>query len=101
MSFFSGLGDIVSWKLDDLISEQGDRSAAMARIILEIEEGLAGAKRSVTAAGASEDRLKAELEERRKQAAWWGTKAREELAHDHEDAARQALLRKRETEDLQ
>jgi phage shock protein A len=73
----------------------------MSRIISEIEEGLAGAKRSVTAAGKAEERLTAELEERHKQAAWWGNKAREELAQDREDAARQALLRKRETEDLE
>src|SRR5260370_1013094 len=53
------------------------------------------------AAGKSEERLKADLEERHKQAAWWGNKAREELVHDREDAARQALLRKRETEDLE
>jgi phage shock protein A len=101
MSFFSRLSDIVSCKLDDLIARQGDPAAAMDRIVTEIEEGLAGAKRSVTAAGASEERLRAELDERRKQAAWWGNKAREELAQDHEDAARQALLRKRETEDLE
>jgi phage shock protein A len=100
MSFFSRLSDIVSIKLEDLIAEQVDPAAAMARIVAEIEEGLAGAKRSVTAAGASEERLKSELEERGKQAAWWGNKAREELAGDQEEAARQALLRKRETEDL-
>ena len=100
MSFFSRLSDIVSCKLDDLLASQGDPSTAMARIISEIEEGLAGAKRSVTAAGNSEDRLKNELAERAKQAAWWGEKARQELSADHEDAARQALLRKRETEDL-
>jgi phage shock protein A len=100
MSFFSRLSDIVSCKLDDLVSEQGDPAAAMARIISEIEEGLAGAKRSVTAAAASEERLNSELAERKKQAAWWGDKARQELGQDHEDAARQALMRKRETEDL-
>jgi phage shock protein A len=100
MSFFSRLSDIVSCKLDDLIGEQADPTAAMARIISEIEEGLAGAKRSVTAAGGSEERLKAELAERRQQVAWWGDKARQELSLDHDDAARQALLRKRETEDL-
>jgi len=100
MSFFSRLSDIVSCKLDDLIGAQPDPAAAMTRIISEIEEGLAGAKRSVTAAGASEERLKGELAERRQQAAWWGDKAREELAQDNDDAARQALLRKRETEDL-
>ena len=64
MSFFSRLSDIVSCKLDDLIAEQEDPPAAMSRIISEIEEGLAGAKRSVTAAGKSEERLKAELEQR-------------------------------------
>jgi phage shock protein A len=101
MSFFSRLSDIVSCKLDDLIAEQVDPPAAMARIIAEIEEGLAGAKRSVTAAAGSEERLKAELDERRKQAIWWGNKAREELAADQEEAARQALMRKRETEDLE
>ena len=101
MSFFSRLSDIVSCKLEDLIAEQVDPPAAMARIIAEIEEGLAGAKRSVTAAAGSEERLKAELEERRKQAAGWGNKAREEMAGDNEEAARQALLRKRETEDLE
>jgi phage shock protein A len=100
MSFFSRLSDIVSCKLDDLVGEQADPTAAMARIISEIEEGLAGAKRSVTAAGASEERLKAELVERRQQVAWWGDTARQELSLDHDDAARQALLRKRETEDL-
>ncbi len=100
MSFFSRLSDIVSCKLDDLIANQADPSVAMARIISEIEEGLAGAKRSVNSAGNSEERLRGELEERKKQAAWWGDKARQELAADDEDAARQALLRKRETEDL-
>lgn len=101
MSYFSRLSDIVSCKLDDLIAAQDDPSAAISRIVSEIEEGLAGAKRSVTAAGASEERLKGELQERRQHAAWWGAKAREELARDHEEAARQALLRKREIEDLQ
>jgi len=100
MSFFSRLSDIVSCKLDDLVSQQNDPPAAMARIISEVEEGLAGAKRSATSAGASEERLRNELEERRQQAGWWANKAREELLGDHEDAARQALLRKRETEDL-
>jgi phage shock protein A len=100
MSFFSRLSDIVSCKLDDLVANQADPPAAMARIISEIEEGLAGAKRSVTSAGNSEERLKGELEERKKQAAWWGDKARQELMAGHENDARQALLRKRETEDL-
>ena len=39
-----------------------------------------------------EERLKAELEERSQQAAWWGNKAREELAGDKEEAARPITL---------
>src|SRR5262249_54439793 len=101
MSFFSRLSDIVSFKLEDLIAEQVDPPAPMARIISEIEDALAGAKRSVAAAGACEERLKGEVEERRKQAGWWGNKAREDLAGDQVDAVRQALMRKRETEDLE
>ncbi len=100
MSFFSRLSDIVSCKLDDLIGEQRDPTTAIARIISEIEEGLTGATRSVAAAGRAEERLQAELVERNQQAAWWGDKARQELAQDRDDAARQALLRKRETGDL-
>jgi len=101
MSFFSRLSDIVSCRLDDLIAEQAEPGAAIARIIAEIEEGLGGAKRSVTAAGKSEERLQAELEERRQQAQSWANVARQELAAGHDDAARQALSRKREIEDLQ
>jgi phage shock protein A len=100
MSFFSRLSDIVSCKLHEMIANEADQAGAMAKIVSEIEEGLAGAGRSVTAAGNSEERLKTVLEERKKQAAWWGNKAREELAADREADARQALLRKRETEDL-
>ncbi|MBS0265390.1 MAG: PspA/IM30 family protein [Planctomycetes bacterium] len=100
MSFFSRLSDIVSCKLDELVAHQADPASAMARIISEIEEGLAGARRSVAAAGNSEERLQSERAERQKQAAWWANQARQELAADHEDDARQALMRKKETEDL-
>jgi len=101
MSFFSRLSDIISCRIEDLIAEQAEPGTAISRIISEIEEGLAGAKRSVTAAGKSEERLKAELDERRQQAESWSSVARQELAAGRDDAARQALLRKREIEDLQ
>ena len=100
MSYFSRLSDIVSCRLRDMIARESDPSAAITKIIAEIEEGLAGAQRSVTSAGNSEERLKELLEERKKQAARWGDLARQEMAADNEAAARQALMRKRETEDL-
>src|SRR5262245_61924023 len=100
MSFFSRLSDIVSCRLDDLLADAHDAGTALGRMISEIEEGLAGARRSVQSAGAAEQRLQTELVERQGQAAFWGKNAREELAAGRENSARQSLLRKRETEDL-
>jgi phage shock protein A len=100
MTFFSRLSDIISCKLDDLLADAAEPAAAIDRIITEIEEGLAGARRSVQSATNAEQRLRMELVERQGQAVFWGTKAREELAACRDDGARQSLLRKRETEDL-
>jgi phage shock protein A len=100
MSFFSRLSDIISCKLDDLLANAGEPAAAIDGIIAEIEEGRAGASRSVQSATSAEQRLRTELVERQGQAVFWGTKAREELSAGREDGARQSLLRKRETEDL-
>jgi phage shock protein A len=100
MSFFSRLSDIISCKLDDLLADAQEPAAAIGRIVSEIEEGLAGARRSVQSAANGEQRLRMELVERQGQAVFWGKKAREELAGGREEGARQSLLRKRETEDL-
>lgn len=101
MTYFSRLSDIISCKLEDLIADAPDPAAALTRIVAEIEEGLAGAKRSVYAASNAEQRLRQELEERASQVSFWGQKARDELLAGREDGARQALARKKETEDLQ
>src|SRR5436190_12342558 len=100
MSFFSRLSDIISCKLEDLLTGAQDPPAAILRIVSEIEEGLAGARRSVQSAANAEQRLRLELVERQGQAVFWGKKAREELGGGREDGARQSLLRRRETEDL-
>jgi phage shock protein A len=100
MSYFSRLSDIVTCSLEGMLANTDDRAAAIARIITEIEEGLTGARRSVQSATGAEQRLRTELVERSGQAAFWGKKAREELAAGREDGARQSLMRKRETEDL-
>lgn len=100
MSFFSRLSDIISCKLDDLLANAEEPATAIDGIIAEIEEGRAGASRSVQSATSAEQRLRTELVERQGQAVFWGTKAREELSAGREDGARQSLLRKRETEDL-
>ena len=100
MSYFSRLTDIVTCNLTQLLNEAADPRAAIAEIITEMQEGLAGAQRSVNTASNSEQRLQREIDEHRQSAASWTTKAREHLAAGSETEARQCLMRKREVEDL-
>jgi phage shock protein A len=100
MSYFSRLTDIVTCNLTQLLNEALDPRAAIAEIVTEMQEGLAGAQRSVNTATNSEQRLKREIDEHRQSVATWTNKAREQLAAGSEAEARQSLMRKREVEDL-
>jgi phage shock protein A len=100
MSYFSRLTDIVTCNLTQLLNSATDPRAAIADIIREMQEGLAGAKRSVGTAASSEQKLHREIDEHRASVASWTNKARERLAAGAESDARQCLLRKREVEDL-
>lgn len=100
MSYFSRLTDIVTCNLTQLLNQATDARAAIAEIVTEMQEGLAGAQRSVNTAVNSEQRLKREIDEHRQSAAAWNSKAREQLTAGSEQDARQSLMRKREIEDL-
>lgn len=100
MSYFHRLTDIVTCSLTEILAQQDDPRAALRQIIHEMEEGLSGARRSVNTAIANTERLTRELAEAQEQIASWTDKARTELAAGREDAARLALLRKTETEDV-
>lgn len=99
-SYFSRLTDIVTCNLSQLLAEANDPRAAIEQIVTEMEQGLAGAQRSVATANRNEDRLAAEIHEHRRQAIEWGDRAREHVMKNAEAEARHALLRKREVEDL-
>ena len=100
MSYFSRLTDIVTCNLSKLLNEADDPRTAIADIVREMEEGLAGAQRSVATAASSEHRLSREIGEHRAAAVAWTEKARGQLAAHSETLARECLLRKREVEDL-
>lgn len=100
MSYFSRLTDIVTCNLTQLLAEAKDPLAAIEEILREMEEGLSGARRSVATATCNEERLYAEIQEHRHQVTDWANKAKEHLIGQHENEARQCLLRKREVEDL-
>jgi len=100
MAYFSRLTDIVTCNLTKLIDEAEDRAAAIAQIIREMEDGLAGARRSMQTAQNNEDRLAGELSEQSLQVSYWADKAREQLKGGDENQARVSLVRKREAESL-
>jgi phage shock protein A len=100
MSFFSRLTDIVTCNLSELLANEANRDAALAKIISEMEEGLAGANRSVKTASAAEQRLTGEIAEQKSQIEYWSTKAKQHLQSGDENQARLSLVRKREVEDV-
>lgn len=100
MPYFSRLTDIVTCNLTVLLQESGEPAAVLNDIIAEMREGLAGAERSTRTAASNVERLQTELKEQRGEIDGWVQLARTRLTVGDEDGARQALLRKRELEDL-
>jgi phage shock protein A len=100
MNYFSRLTDIVTCNLADMLAREGDPSAALRKIIGEMEEGLAGARRSVGTATANEERLRREIDELGGQSDQLTEEAREALRNHDESGARVALIRKQEVVDV-
>jgi phage shock protein A len=100
MNYFSRLTDIVTCNLAEMLAREADPSAALRKIVAEMEEGLAGARRSVGTATANEERLSREIAELGGQAEQLTDEAREALRNHDESAARVALIRKQEVVDV-
>ncbi|MFK7820185.1 MAG: PspA/IM30 family protein [Planctomycetaceae bacterium] len=100
MSYFSRLTDIVTCNLSEILKTADDPAAAIADVISEMEEGLSGCERCVHRAERAASDLRGELDEYAGQIGDWMDKAKTALASGDENAARQALLRKKEVEDL-
>ncbi|MBA3315118.1 MAG: PspA/IM30 family protein [Planctomycetota bacterium] len=100
MTYFSRLTDIVTCNLTDLLKQADDPIATLDEIVLEMEEGLAGARRSVNTAANNAERLRGEIDTHRNQVAIWKESARQAVVGGREDEARIALSRKQELEDV-
>jgi phage shock protein A len=100
MNYFSRLTDIVTCNLGEMLAREADPAAALRKIIAEMEEGLAGARRSVGTATANEERLRREISELGGEADQLTDEAREALRNHDESAARVALIRKQEVVDV-
>ena len=100
MSYFSRLTDIVTCNLSDILAGESEPAPALREIITEMEEGLAGAKRSVATARASMQRIAEEIADHSSRAESCIRKAKQHLAAEDENQARVSLLRKQEIEDV-
>jgi phage shock protein A len=100
MNYFSRLTDIVTCNLSEMLAREADPPAALKKIIAEMEEGLAGARRSVGTATANEERLRREIAELAGQTDQLTDEAREALRNHDESGARVALIRKQEVVDV-
>lgn len=100
MAFFSRLTDIVTCNLTEILTQAEDPRATLEQIIHEMEQGIAGAQRSMKTASDNEARLLREIDEQRRQIDYWIAQAREHVAANQEQLARLDLLRKHEVENL-
>ena len=100
MTYFSRLTDIVTCNLTEMLAKADDPETALQQIVGEMEEGVAGAGRSVATATANEQRLAQEIQEQVRQVDVWRTRAREELSNGDESGARLSLVRKQEVDAL-
>lgn len=100
MPFFNRLTDIVTCSLTSILAASDDPRAALVEIIHEMEQGIAGAQRSMKTAGDNESRIRAEIDEQRRQGEFWVNAARQQLAAGNEEQARMNLVRKHEAGSL-
>jgi phage shock protein A len=94
------LTDIVTCNMTDLLKQAEYPIEKLDEIVLEMEEGLAGARRSVNTAANNAERLRGEIDAHRNQVAIWKESARHAIVGGREDEARIALSRKQELEDV-
>ena len=100
MSFFSRLTDIVTCNVNDLIRQSPDPQVAARQIVHELEEGVAGARRSARTAAGAADRCDCEIQQNQSQIVYWNSQAKSDLSEGNESGARLSLIRKKEVEDL-
>ncbi|MCA9059123.1 MAG: PspA/IM30 family protein [Planctomycetaceae bacterium] len=100
MPHFSRLTDIVTCSLTEIINSAEDPAVTLQEVISEMEEGLAACRRTVSSSQSNVNRLTREIDQSTRLINEWVTVAREKLHAGDETAARDALSRKVEQEDL-
>ena len=100
MPHFSRLTDIVTCSLTEILEVSEDPQATLQEVIQEMEEGLTSSRRVAGTSSKNCDRLEKEIATHTAQVNEWMEKAKASLQAGDETAARDALTRKVEIEDL-
>ncbi|MEZ5942883.1 MAG: PspA/IM30 family protein [Planctomycetaceae bacterium] len=100
MPYFSRLTDIVTCNLSSILAKADDPKSALDEIIQEIQQGVAGARRSADTAEGNVGRIETEIAEQRQVVTKWLDEAKSHLANGADAKARGAIERKQECEDL-
>jgi len=100
MGFFGRLATLIKSNLNDLISKSEDPEKMLNQVILDMNTQLVEAKKQVAVAIADEKRLKKQLDNEKSVAEEWEKKAMMAIRAGDEALAKEALLRKKEHDNL-
>jgi phage shock protein A len=98
MGIFKRFKDALRANINDLISKAENPEKMLNQIIMDMNEHLIEAKKSVASAIADEKRLERQMNENRARAQDWENKAVLAVKAEKDDLAKEALLRKEEYE---
>jgi phage shock protein A len=99
-NLFKRISDVLTANLNDLVDRVEDPERMIKQLIREMEENINSAREGVIDALASEKQLAKELDNQRRQSEEWYNRARRAMENGNETLAREALLRKKEHDDL-
>ena len=100
MPYFSRLTDIVTCSLTEILEASDDPHTTLKEVLDEMEEGLSSARRVAKTSAANRDRMQQEITQHTNQMNTWLESAKTALVGGDDGAAREALTRKVEIEDL-
>jgi phage shock protein A len=100
MGIFSRLAQLIKSNLNDLISRSEDPEKMLNQVVLDMSNQLVEAKKQVAASIADEKRLAKQLEQESTSAQEWERRAMMALRAGNEALAKEALARKRESDEL-
>jgi len=100
MGIFARLGTLIKSNINDLITKAEDPEKMLNQVLLEMQQQLVGAKKSVAVAIADEKKLQKQYNQELDKAKEWERKAMVAVRAGDDDLAKEALVRKQEHENV-